>query len=235
MHLNKYLAHAGICSRRKAVELIKEGKIRVNNTIVAEPGYQVRTDDIVRVGEKMVRLQENFYVLLNKPKGYITTVADERGRKTVMHLLGDAANNSRLYPVGRLDRDTTGFLLLTNDGELAQKLSHPRYEVKKMYHVTLSRVFDSASIERVKEGLMLEDGKIEVDHVSYVPENPRSRVRIQLHSGKNRIVRRIFEHLGYEVLKLDRVNYAGLSLKGVARGAWRYLTKKEIQQLNKTL
>jgi 23S rRNA pseudouridine2605 synthase len=234
MQLNKFLAHAGICSRRKAAELIKEGKVLVNGNPVLEPGYHVKHSDVVKFNNEIIRLEEKIYVLLNKPKGYITTVADERGRKTVIDLVQEASRGVRLYPVGRLDRDTTGLLVLTNDGELAQVLAHPRYEVQKVYHVTLDRVIGFKDLQQIREGLVLEDGPIEVDSVSYIPQNPRNRVRIELHSGKNRIVRRIFEHLGYHVEKLDRVNYAGFSVRDLPRGAWRYLTRQEVIQLKQS-
>lgn len=228
MQLNKYLAHAGVASRRQAAELVKSGKVMVNSQVTKEPGYQVKPTDMVQCQGAMIRPEEKVYILLNKPKGYITTVADERNRKTVMQLIESANLQERIYPVGRLDRDTTGALILTNDGDFAQQLSHPRYEVQKVYHVTVNDVLRSSTLHKIAEGLVLEDGKIEVDEISYIPENPRNRVRLRIHSGKNRIVRRIFEHLGYEVVKLDRINYAGLILKGLPRGAWRYLTKHEV-------
>lgn len=234
MQLNKFLAHAGICSRRKAAELIKEGKVLVNGNPVLEPGYQVKHSDVVKFNNEIIRLEEKIYVLLNKPKGYITTVTDERGRKTVIDLVQEASRGVRLYPVGRLDRDTTGLLVLTNDGELAQVLAHPRYEVQKVYHVTLDRVIGFKDLQQIREGLVLEDGPIQVDSVSYIPQNLRNRVRIELHSGKNRIVRRIFEHLGYHVEKLDRVNYAGFSVRDLPRGAWRYLTRQEVMLLKQS-
>ncbi len=231
MQLNKYLAHAGIASRRQAAELVKTGKITVNGLVVKEPGYQVKPTDVVEFQGSVVRQEEKIYILMNKPKGYITTVADERNRKTVMQLLESAHFNERIYPVGRLDRDTTGALVLTNDGDFAQKLSHPKYEAQKVYHVTLDRVIKIAELQKIAQGLVLEDGPVDVDEISYIPDNPRSRVRIRLHSGRNRIVRRIFEHLGFEITKLDRVNYAGLTLKGLPRGAWRYLVKHEVAML----
>lgn len=233
MQLNKFLAYAGVCSRRKAADLIKEGKVSVNGKAVIEPGYQVKNTDLVKFQSEVIRSEEKMYVLLNKPKGYITTMADERGRKTVMDLVQEASRGVRLYPVGRLDRDTTGLLVLTNDGELAQILAHPRYEVQKTYNVTLDRTINFRDVQRIRDGLTLEDGYIEIDAISYIPQNPRTRVRIELHSGKNRIVRRIFECLGYRVEKLDRIGYAEFSLHDLARGAWRYLRRQEIAQLKR--
>jgi 23S rRNA pseudouridine2605 synthase len=231
MQLNKYVAHAGIASRRAAVELIKTGKVTVNNKVVHEPGYRVLSNDIVQMRGAVVFPEEKMYMILNKPKGYITTVADERNRKTVLDLVRHKNLHERIYPVGRLDRDTTGLLVLTNDGMLAQKLSHPRHEAQKTYHVTLNRVIGMGDMQKIAAGMVLEDGPIDVDTISYIPDNPRSRVLIQLHSGKNRIVRRIFNDLGFEVVKLDRVGYAGLTLKGLPRGMWRSITRDEIEML----
>jgi 23S rRNA pseudouridine2605 synthase len=234
MQLNKYVAHAGIASRRAAVELIKTGKITVNTKVINEPGYRVLPNDIVQIRGAVIQPEQKMYMILNKPKGYITTVADERNRKTVLDLVRHKNLHERIYPVGRLDRDTTGLLVLTNDGSLAQKLSHPRHEAQKTYHVTLNRVIGMADMQKIAAGLVLEDGPIEVDAISYIPDNPRSRVRIQLHSGKNRIVRRIFQHLGFEVAKLDRVGYAGFTLKGLPRGMWRNITRNELELLKAT-
>jgi len=226
--LSKYLAQAGIASRRKATELIKQGHIKVNDIIIREPGYKIKTRDAVTCNDKPVRVHEKIYILLNKPKNYITTVSDEKGRKTVMDLVSDAIG-VRVYPVGRLDRNTTGLLILTNDGEFAQKLSHPKYEVQKTYMVTLDKIFTQKDMDSVKKGLLLEDGPVRVDAISYVQSMPRNHVKVVLHSGRNRIVRRIFEFFGYEVTKLDRIGYAHLTKKGLRVGEWRYLTADELK------
>jgi len=226
MPLNKYLAHSGHGSRRDAATLIKEGKVMVNGEVLTNPGYRVQPQDVVTVAGKKVKLQqEKVYVLLNKPKDYITSTEDERGRRTVMDLVRQAAD-SRLFPIGRLDRHTTGVLLLTNDGDLAQKLSHPRYEVRKVYQVTLDKDLTKNDFEKIAQGLTLEDGPAPVDELSYL--EAKNEIGIEIHIGRNRIVRRIFESLGYEVIKLDRVLYAGLTKKNVPRGKWRYLNEKEI-------
>ena len=230
MRLNKYLAHAGIASRREADELIKNGMVTVNGEVVTEMGYKVNETDEVRFGGELVRPEKKVYVLLNKPKNYITTTKDERNRKTVMELVKDASKY-RIYPVGRLDRKTTGVLLLTNDGELAEKLLHPKNKVEKIYHVVLDRNLKSSDMEKIRQGLKLDDGMIYVDDISYIQGAPKSEVGIKIHSGRNRIVRRIFEHLGYDVKKLDRVMFAGLTKKGLERGKWRHLTKKEVDFL----
>lgn len=226
MPLNKYLAHSGISSRRDAAEIIKEGKVKVNGEVVTEPGYKVKPNDKVTVSGKKATPQKDFvYVLLNKPKDFLTTTEDPEGRKTVMQLVR-GVEAKRLYPVGRLDRNTTGLLLLTNDGDLAQKLSHPKYRVKKIYQVTLNKDLDKAHFEEIMNGLELEDGAIKVDSMSYL--GTKNEIGIEIHSGRNRIVRRIFEHLGYDVEKLDRVMYAGLTKKNINRGKWRLLSEKEI-------
>lgn len=227
--LNTYLAHAGICSRRNAVELIKSGIVRVNQKVVREPAYRVQPDDVVEVSGKVLETEELMYVLLNKPKDYVTTLSDERGRKTVMELISDAARE-RLYPVGRLDRATTGLLLFTNDGAFAQKLSHPRYEVEKIYTVTLEQNLSSTDMQAIMDGIELEDGMVNVDDIAYTGTT-KKEVTVIIHSGKYRVVRRIFEHLGYDVKKLDRVGYAGLTKKKLRLGAWRYLTKSEVAKL----
>lgn len=226
MPLNKFLAHSGHGSRRDAAALIKEGKVEVNGEVMTNPGYRVQPKDVVSVGGKKARPQKELvYVLLNKPKDYLTTTEDERGRRTVMELVRQAAD-SRLFPIGRLDRNTTGVLLLTNDGDLAQKLSHPRYEVRKVYHATLDKDLTKRDFDKIAEGLTLEDGPVKVDEIAYL--EAKNEVGLQIHIGRNRIVRRIFESLGYEVVKLDRVVYAGLTKKNVPRGKWRYLNEKEI-------
>ncbi len=226
MTLNKYLAHAGVSSRRDAAVLIKEGKVRVNGEVLNEPGYRVQPNDKVTMDGKVLKPQKHFvYVLLNKPKDFITTTEDDRGRHTVMDLVSGATED-RLYPVGRLDRNTTGVLLLTNDGDLAQKLAHPKYECKKIYQVTLNKDVTKHDFEKILEGVQLEDGIAMVDRLAYL--ETKSEIGLEIHSGRNRIVRRIFEHLGYEVMKLDRVMYAGLTKKNVSRGKWRFLTEKEV-------
>jgi len=228
MPLNKYIAHCGLCSRRKAVDLIKEGKVTVNGKPVLEPAFKVTSKDAVKVANKAVSLQKNLvYILLNKPKGYITTTDDPEGRQTVMELIGDATSE-RVFPVGRLDRNTSGLLLLTNDGELAQKLAHPRHNIKKIYHVSLDKALTKADFEQILAGVTLEDGVALVDALGYVDSKDKTQIGIEIHSGKNRIVRRIFEHLGYNVEKLDRVMYAGLTKKNVNRGKWRLLSEKEV-------
>ncbi|HEX6914345.1 MAG TPA: pseudouridine synthase [Chitinophagaceae bacterium] len=231
MPLNKFIAHAGICGRREAAELVKQGKVTVNGDIVFEPGYKVLGNEDVKVNGKKIFSQKNLvYILLNKPKDYLTTLKDPEGRKTVMDLV-KAASTSRVYPVGRLDRNTTGVLLLTNDGELAQKLTHPSYEVKKIYEVRLDRAVEKKDMDAIKTGLELEDGFIQADHISYADPKDKTVVGIEIHSGRNRIVRRIFEHLGYDVRNLDRVMFANLTKKNVDRGKWRHLNEKEVRLL----
>jgi len=228
MPLNKYIAHTGLCSRRKAVDVIKEGKVTVNDKPVLEPAFKVTDKDRVKIANKPVSLQKNLvYILLNKPKGFITTTDDPEGRQTVMELIQDATSE-RVFPVGRLDRNTSGLLLLTNDGELAQKLAHPKHNIKKIYQVGLDKPLTKAHFDQIIAGVTLEDGVALVDALGYVDSKDRSQVGIEIHSGKNRIVRRIFEHLEYQVEKLDRVMYAGLTKKNVNRGRWRLLTEKEM-------
>jgi 23S rRNA pseudouridine2605 synthase len=230
MSLSKHLALSGIASRRASTQLVKDGLVMVNGQIVKEPGYKLKSSDTVLVQGKTATVkQQKVYILLNKPKDYITTLADERDRKTVKDLLGD--QGMRVYPVGRLDRNTTGLLLMTNDGDLAQKLAHPKYEVTKVYHVALDTLLKSSDLDRIRAGIELEDGLIKVDDIRYVPEMPRNNVRITLHSGKYRIVRRLFEHIGYEVIGLDRTGYAGLTKKNLLVGKWRHLTEPEIIML----
>jgi 23S rRNA pseudouridine2605 synthase len=229
MPLNKFIAHAGICGRREAAELVKAGKIKVNNSIIYEPGYKVTAADKVVFNNKQVHLQKNLvYILLNKPKDYITTVKDTHGRKTVYDLIKHATPE-RVYSVGRLDRNTTGVLLLTNDGELTQKLTHPSFEVKKIYEVKLDKPVLKKDIETILGGIELEDGFIAADAAGYADTKDKSLVGIEIHSGRNRIVRRIFEHLGYDVKNLDRVLFANLTKKNVDRGKWRFLNEKEIR------
>lgn len=226
MPLNKYIAHSGECSRRDAAGFVKEGKVRVNGELVLEPGYRVKPGDQVTLSGKKLTPQKGLvYILLNKPKGFITTTEDPQERKTVMDLV-DNAGVDRLYPVGRLDRNTTGLLLITNDGTLAHKLSHPSYNIRKVYQVTLDKNLTNADYQKIVKGLELEDGKVEVDEIAYLEH--RNELGLEIHSGRNRIVRRIFESLGYEVEKLDRVMYAGLTKKNLPRGKWRFLNEKEI-------
>lgn len=229
--LNKYIAHGGLCSRRDAAELIRQGKVEVNGKLVTEPGTKVFPSDLVKVGGKKVTISRNFvYILLNKPKDYITTTDDPQGRKTVLDLIRQATTE-RVFPVGRLDRNTSGVLLLTNDGDLSQKLAHPKHEIKKIYHVTLDKPLTKADFDKIVEGVVLEDGAAHVDVLAYADTKDKTQIGLEIHSGRNRIVRRIFEHLGYDVRGLDRVMYAGLTKKNVQRGHWRMLTEKEIRIL----
>lgn len=227
IRLNKFLANAGICSRREADEHILNGAVMVNGELVTELGTKVlRTDDI-KFNGKSINLEKKVYILLNKPKDCVTTVDDPQERLTVMDLVKDACDE-RIYPVGRLDRNTTGVLLLTNDGELASKLTHPKYEKKKIYHVVTDRNVTKYDMERIAGGIELEDGMIAADGLNYIDEDKKNQVGIEIHSGRNRIVRRIFEALDYKVLRLDRVLFAGLTKKGLRRGQWRYLTEREV-------
>lgn len=226
VRLNKYIANAGICSRRDADVLIASGAITVNGEVVTEMGHKVMPTDEVRYGDKVLQREKPVYVLLNKPKDYITTTDDERDRANVMQLVRDACEE-RIYPVGRLDRDTTGLLLFTNDGDLTKKLTHPSSQIEKTYYVELDKNFANIDMAALRNGLELNDGVIIPDEVEYVDES-RQHVGITIHSGKNRIVRRMFEFLGYEVVKLDRVVFAGLTKKDLPRGQWRFLTKKEV-------
>jgi 23S rRNA pseudouridine2605 synthase len=231
MPLNKFIAHAGVCGRREAADLVKQGKVQVNGSIVFEPGYKVSANDKVLFKGKLLYAQKNLvYILVNKPKDYITTAKDPEGRKTILDLL-KGATQERIYPVGRLDRNTTGVLLMTNDGELAQKLTHPSFEIKKIYEVRLDKPVVKKDLETILSGITLEDGFINADAVSYADSKDKSIVGIEIHSGRNRIVRRIFEHLGYDVKNLDRVMFANLTKKNVDRGKWRFLNDKEIRLL----
>ena len=230
IRLNKYLANAGVCSRRDADKYIEAGVVTVNGEVVTELGAKVLRTDEVKFHDDIVKIEKKVYVLLNKPKGYVTTSEDPQNRKTVMDLVQNACPE-RIYPVGRLDRNTTGVLLLTNDGEMASKLTHPKFLKKKIYHVTTDQNVSAADIQRIAEGITLEDGDIAADAIEYAHATDKKQVGIEIHSGKNRIVRRIFESLGYHVVKLDRVYFAGLTKKNVRRGDWRYLTEKEVQML----
>jgi 23S rRNA pseudouridine2605 synthase len=230
LRLNKFISNAGVCSRREADKLIVDKQIMVNGITITEVGTKVSKDDDVRLDGVRLMAEAKVYLLMNKPKDFVTTLDDPTGRKTVMDLIGDACDE-RIYPVGRLDRSTTGVLLFTNDGNLTKKLTHPSYERKKIYHVHLDRVITKDDLTKVAEGIELEDGVIQSDEISYVDAKDKSQVGIEIHSGKNRIVRRIFEHLGYEVQKLDRVYFAGLTKKNLPRGKFRFLTQKEINIL----
>ena len=230
LRLNKFLANAGVCSRREADDFIQAGVVSVNGNIVTELGTKVLRTDTVLFHDQLVTIEKKVYVLLNKPKDYVTTSDDPQNRKTVMDLVQDACRE-RIYPVGRLDRNTTGVLLLTNDGDLASKLTHPQYLKKKIYHVYLDKNVTAADMRQISEGINLEDGEIHADAIEYANETDKKQVGIEIHSGRNRIVRRIFEHLGYRVVKLDRVFFAGLTKKNLRRGDWRYLTEKEVNML----
>ena len=233
IRLNKFLADSGICSRREADDLILAGAVSVNGVVVTELGTKVNTTDKVVYGGETLNREKLRYVLLNKPKGVITTSDDPYERYTVMELV-EGACNERIYPVGRLDRNTIGLLLLTNDGDLAKTLTHPSHEVKKLYHATLDKPLTRNDLNKIREGLVLEDGPIEVDSIDWVTDDPTKReVGIEIHSGRNHIVRRIFESLGYEVVKLDRVMFAGLTKQNLTRGHWRFLTNLEISMLKR--
>ena len=225
IRLNKFLANAGVCSRREADEFIQAGVVLVNGQVVTELGTKVLRSDEVKFHDQPVSLEKKVYVLLNKPKDYVTTVDDPQQRKTVMDLVKDACPE-RIYPVGRLDRNTTGVLLLTNDGEMASKLTHPKFLKKKVYHVYLDKNVTLHDMQQISEGIELEDGEVRADSVEYADERDKSQVGIEIHSGKNRIVRRIFESLGYRVVKLDRVQFAELTKKNLRPGDWRFLTEQ---------
>ena len=230
IRLNKYMSNAGLCSRREADEFIQQGLVKVNGQVVTELGTKITHSDVVEYDDKVVTTQSKCYILLNKPKDCVTTSDDPNGRLTVMDLVKDACPE-RIYPVGRLDRNTTGVLLLTNDGDLASKLTHPKYVKKKIYHVWCDRDIAEEDMQRIADGIELEDGPIHADAISYATETDRNQAGIEIHSGRNRIVRRIFESLGYHVVKLDRVYFAGLTKKNLPRGRWRYLTQEEVNYL----
>ena len=231
MPLNKYIAHSGVCSRRDAVDVIKSGKVKVNNVVVTEPGYKISTGDAVIVNGKKITPAKNLvYILMNKPKDFITTTEDERGRKTVLDIIKNATKE-KVYPIGRLDRNTSGVLLLTNDGDLTQKLTHPSNEIKKVYAVTLDKPLAKNHFDEILKGVPLEDGVANVDSLAYTDVKDKTQIGIEIHTGRNRIVRRIFEHYGYDVKNLDRVIFAGLTKKNVERGKWRFLSEKEVRDL----
>lgn len=233
IRLNKYLSNAGICSRREADVLIQTGVVTVNGEIITELGYKVKLGDAVQYDGETINAETKRYVLLNKPKGFITTMDDPMGRKTVMGLVRKACRE-RVYPVGRLDRDTTGLLLFTNDGDMAKKLTHPRYQAKKIYHVELNKSVAREDLEKLIKGVDLEDGRTRFDVADFVKDGSAREIGVELHSGKNRIVRRMFEALGYEVIKLDRVQFSGLTKKDLPRGMFRHLTESEVSFLKMT-
>ena len=230
IRLNKFISNSGICSRREADTYIEHGSVTVNGNLITEMGYKVQPNDDVRFDGTSISPEKKKYVLLNKPKNYITTMDDERGRKTVMELVSNAANE-RIYPVGRLDRMTTGLLLFTNDGEIAKKLTHPKHDVKKLYHASLDKKLDLKDLQKLRGEVVIEGKKVFIDAISYVEGQTKTEIGIEIHSGRNRIVRKIFEHVGYKVVKLDRVLFAGLTKKNLPRGRWRDLTNQELANL----
>jgi len=230
IRLNKYISNSGICSRREADTYIKSGSATVNGKVITEMGYKVKLDDEVRFDGSLISPEAKQYVLLNKPKNFITTMDDERGRKTVMDLVG-GATKERIYPVGRLDRQTTGLLLFTNDGEMAKKLTHPKHNVRKLYHASLDKKLAMKDLQKISENFVLEGKMVFVDAISYIENQSKTEVGIEIHSGRNRIVRKIFEHFGYTVVKLDRVLFSGLTKKNLSRGHWRHLTQQEVNNL----
>lgn len=229
IRLNKYIAAAGICSRREADKLIEKGDVKVNGKLITELGFKLNRSDQVELKGKILNPEKKVYIVLNKPKDVVSTVSDPHAKRTVLDIVNHQGNE-RIYPVGRLDRNTTGVLLLTNDGELTKKLTHPSHNKKKIYHVVLNKAISKNELSDILEGIDLDDGMVNADAISYVNES-KHEVGVELHSGKNRIVRRIFEHLGYKVEKLDRVYFAGLTKKNISRGKWRYLSQKEINIL----
>lgn len=230
MRLNRFIANSGICSRREADKYIAAGTVTVNGKVVTELGVKVRMSDDIRFDGRKLNAEKKVYLLLNKPKDFVTTTDDPHADKTVMDLVNDACDE-RIYPVGRLDKTTTGILLFTNDGELSDRLTHPSHRVKKIYQVTLDKPLTKNHLVQIADGIELEDGHIAADAISYIDQNAKNEVGIEVHSGRNRIVRRIFEHLGYKVRKLDRVYFAGLTKKNLPRGKWRFLSNKEVQFL----
>ena len=230
IRLNKYIANSGICSRREADTYIEHGSVEINGKLVTEMGYKVQPDDVVRFDGTSITPEQKKYVLLNKPKNYITTMDDDRGRKTVMELIANASKE-RIYPVGRLDINTTGLLLFTNDGDLAKKLTHPKHNVRKLYHASLDRKLELRDLEKLRGDVIIEGRKVFIDAISFVDGQPKSEIGIEIHSGRNRIVRKIFEHVGYKVNKLDRVVFAELTKRNLPRGRWRELTNLEVTNL----
>jgi 23S rRNA pseudouridine2605 synthase len=230
IRLNKYIASTGLCSRRQADELIRAGLITVNEKLVTDMGVRVNVSDTVKYNGERIHEERKVYLLLNKPKDYVTTVEDPHAKKTVLDLVRGACKE-RIYPVGRLDRNTTGVLLLTNDGELTKRLTHPKFNKLKTYHVKLNRSLTQHDLDLIRSGIVLEDGPIKADSAEYTHPSDKSQAGIEIHSGRNHIVRRIFEHLGYEVMKLDRVYFAGLTKKNLRKGEWRFLTQREINML----
>lgn len=230
IRLNKFLAHAGIASRREADNLIKTGLVEINGKVVTEMGYKVQLGDEVKFSGELIKAEKKIYLALNKPKGFLTTTDDPKARKTVMELVANAGGQ-RFYPVGRLDRKTSGVLLFTNDGDLAKKLTHPSHGARKIYEVSLDKALTASDMKKIGEGLQLDDGEIQVDEISFIEGKSKNNVGIIIHSGRNRIVRRIFESLDYDVTKLDRVFFAGITKKNLNRGQWRYLSEKEVGYL----
>jgi 23S rRNA pseudouridine2605 synthase len=230
IRLNKYIAGTGLCSRREADEYIKNGLITVNGKVITELGVKIKHSDVVKYDGKNLTEKNKIYILLNKPKDYVTTTRDVHAKRNVLELI-NISDKQGIYPVGRLDRNTTGVLLLTNDGDLTAKLTHPKYNKLKIYHVYLNKVLKASDIDKIARGVTLQDGFIKVDSISYVNPGDKKQVGIEIHSGRNRIIRRIFEHLNYKVVKLDRVYFAGLTKKGLARGKWRSLSEKEVSML----
>ena len=230
IRLNKYIANSGVCSRREADTYIEHGSVEINGKLITEMGHKVMPGDVVRFDGTAINPEKKRYILLNKPKNYITTMEDDRGRSTVMDLI-DNATKERIYPVGRLDRNTTGLLLFTNDGDMAKKLTHHKHNVRKLYHASLDRKLDLKDLEKLRGDVIIEGRKVFIDAISYVEGESKSEVGIEIHSGRNRIVRKIFEHLGYKVSKLDRVIFSGLTKKNLPRGRWRELTDLEINNL----
>lgn len=230
IRLNKYIANSGVCSRRQADTYIEHGSVTVNDKLVTEMGYKVQPNDQVRFDNSLISIEKSRYILLNKPKNYITTMEDERGRKTVMDLIANATKE-RIYPVGRLDRNTTGLLLFTNDGDLAKKLTHPKHNVRKLYHASLDKKLSLSDLDKLRGEVIIEGKKVFIDAVSYVEGERKTEVGIEIHSGRNRIVRKIFESMGYSVTKLDRVLFSGLTKRNLPRGRWRELTELELNNL----
>jgi 23S rRNA pseudouridine2605 synthase len=230
IRLNKFIANSGLCSRREADEYIEEGLVTVNSKVVTKLGTKVSEKDIIKFNGKLIKQERKVYVLLNKPKDCVTTTNDPHAKLMVIDLIKNACKE-RIYPVGRLDRNTTGVLLLTNDGDLTKKLTHPKFNKKKVYHISLNKNFKKPDLIKISEGIYLEDGFISADAVAYADPNDKKQIGLEIHSGRNRIIRRIFEHLGYRIVKLDRVYFAGLTKKGLQRGKWRFLTRQEIDML----